>query len=199
MVRGGRPPGLLAGCLISIVFGTVFVEVNAGGLTGGWSTAIRITGAVVAIVLLAGVARAARMPTGAAIPGVRGFASRGYWFVVLGEAVVLFGGLAIINNVFGAHAAAVPWIAVVVGVHFIVLARVWRIAEFTLLGVAQVVFGIAGFVLAATGGSTAATGLVSGVLSGVALFVTAAVALGQALRSPEPAAAAPGPSHSRPN
>jgi len=125
---------------------------------------------VVAVVLTAGVFWVARKGTvhGEAPDG--GFAGRAYWNVVGGECLALFGGLVVINAVFGQPKLAVPWIALVVGVHFVLLAQAWRIGLYRVLGIVQAGLGLAGFVLAAAGAALATVNLVAGVLSGVALY-----------------------------
>jgi hypothetical protein len=67
----------------------------------------------------------------------------------------------------------VAWIAVVVGVHFFGFGRAFRLTRFHLLDTAMTALGVAGFVLTRVGAGAAVIGLVSGVLSGVALFATA--------------------------
>jgi hypothetical protein len=104
-----------------------------------------------------------------------GFAGRRYWNIVGLEGLALFGGLVVVNGVLGRPEFAVPWIALVVGVHFVVLAQAWRISLYRWLGVVQTVLGLTGFVLAATGAALSTVNLVAGVLSGAALYVTVAV------------------------
>ena len=169
--------GMVVGSLVGVVFGLVFIEVNSGGLTGSWPLVVRVAGAVVALALLAGVLWVARrgevegeVPSG-------GFAGRRYWNIVGLEGLALFAGLAVINGVLGRPEYAVPWIALVVGVHFVLLAQAWRIGLYRGLGIAQTALGLAGFVLAATGASLATVNVVAGVLSGVALYVTVAIAV----------------------
>jgi len=178
MAAAGRraPSGMVIGSVIALVFGTVFVEVNSGGLPGSRPMIVRIAGVVVAVGLLLAVLRAARGGADGAVPG-GGFADRQYWNIVAGEGLALFGGLVVINAVLGKPEFAVPWIALVVGVHFIVLGRAWRLELFMWLGVVQTVLGVAGFVLAATGASTTTVEVVAGVLSGVALYATVAAAV----------------------
>jgi hypothetical protein len=79
-------------------------------------------------------------------------------------------GLAVLNRVFDAPEAGVAWIAFVVGVHFIALARVWRAPHITWPGVALAVLGLAGLVMAALGASDVAIATVSGVGSGIVLL-----------------------------
>jgi hypothetical protein len=177
MTQAGRAPaGMVLGSVIALVFGLVFVEVNSGGLPGNWPLIVRTAGAVVAVALLVAVLRTARRGEAGGVPG-GGFADRRYWNIVGIEGLALFGGLAVLNAVLGRPEFAVPWIALVVGVHFVVLGKAWRLEIFTWLGIAQTVLGVTGFVLAATGASTTTVEFVSGVLSGVALFATVAAAL----------------------
>lgn len=184
-----RPAGLAIGSLIATAFGLAFIEVNSGGRPGSWPLGIRIAGAVVGIGLFISVFRARQLtraadPSAAAPSGeYAGFADRRYWRIVGLEALALFGGLAIINLVFGRPVFAVPWIALVVGVHFFGLARLWRVGSFDVLGVVMAVLGVAGFVLGGLGAGLGVVGLASGVGSGVALFVTVATTLAKLYRA----------------
>ncbi|WAL63247.1 hypothetical protein ORV05_19675 [Amycolatopsis cynarae] len=172
MTKPGRRMGQATGYLIGILFGLVFVEVNARGLPGPWPLVVRIAGVVIAVALFLAV-RGGPGPAdgGGFTPG------RGYWLVVAAEALALFGGLFVINGVLRHPQVAVAWIAVVVGVHFFALAAVFRLNRFHGLGAVLTVLGLAGFVLAALGASAATVGVVSGVLSGLALFTTVGVSL----------------------
>ncbi|GAB2957736.1 hypothetical protein LWP59_36145 [Amycolatopsis acidiphila] len=169
-------PGLAAGSLIAIVFGLVFVEVNSGGLDTPWPLVVRIAGVLVAAGLGFAVFRLGRPQDSGDAQGTW-FGERRYWIVVAAEAVALFGGLFVINGVLGHSEVAVAWIALVVGVHFFGLAAAFRLNRFHVLGAVMTLLGIAGFVLDVAGASAATIGLVSGVLSGVALFATVAVSL----------------------
>lgn len=166
--------GLVTGSLIAVVFGLVFIEVNSGGLAAPWPLVVRLAGVVAAAGLLVALFRSRRS---AAAPSGTWFSDRRYWMVVAAEAVALFGGLFVINGVLKHSEIAVAWIAFVVGVHFFGLAAAFRLNRFHVLGAVLTVLGIAGFVLDAAGASAAVIGLVSGVLSGFALFGTVAVSL----------------------
>lgn len=126
--------------------------------------------------LLAGVRHARRSAADAPTEHA-GFADRRYWTIVGLEAIALLGGLAVINSVSHRPTFAVPWIALVVGVHFFGLVRLWRVRSFGPLGVALVGLGLAGFLLAGFGAATTTVDLVSGVGSGIALYATAATAM----------------------
>jgi hypothetical protein len=168
---------MVLGWLIATVFALVFVEVNSGGLPGGWSLGIRIGAAIVAAGLLVAVLRAARMRPAGITPNRAWFADRRYWMIVGLEAIALIGGLVVINVVLGRSELAVAWVAVVVGAHFFGLARLWRVRSLYVLGVVMVILGGVGFVLGGLAAPTGAIGLVSGVGCGVALFVGVAAGL----------------------
>jgi hypothetical protein len=184
----GRSPGQVVGSLIAIAFGTVFVVVNSGGLATPWPTVVRLTGVAVAAVLLIALFVRRPRPT-APNPGTGGstdragagpatfFGYRRFWVIVAIEAAALFAGLYVINGVLGHSEVAVAWVAVVVGVHFVGLGRAFRLTRFHVLGAAMTALGVAGFVLDAVGAGAPVIGLVSGVLSGVALFATAGYSL----------------------
>jgi len=186
-----RSEGFVAGSVVALTFGTVFVLVNSGGLAAPWPLVIRVTGLIVAALLIAGIVLAVRRgsaPAPAPAPA-SGFVSRRYWLIVALEAVALFGGLAIINGVLHHTAISIAWVALVVGVHFFGLARIWRMPLYHWLGAAMTVLGLAGFLIDALGGSAAMVGLMAGVGSGMALYAAVGVALGNALLSPAPATA----------
>ena len=112
---------------------------------------------------------------------VSGFADHGYWLIVALEAGALFGGLAVINGVLHGQAVSVAWVALVVGVHFFGLARIWRMPLYYWLGAAMAILSLAGFLIYALGGSAAMVGLVAGVGSGAALYAAVGAAVGDAL------------------
>ena len=167
-----------AGSLIGTGFGLVFIEVNAAHLSGPAVGVTRIAGAVIAVVLIALIAATSRT-SGAESPSGEhaGLFGRGYWITVMLEAAALLAGLTVINTVLHRSQVAVAWVALVVGIHFFGLARAWRLPRFTALGAAMTLLGIAGFVLDASGGTQALIALVSGIGSGLALFITVAAAL----------------------
>jgi hypothetical protein len=170
--------GRFIGSTIGLVFGLVFVLVNTGELAPGPRLALRVAAVVVAVVLAVGTVRQLRRAgaDGEAGPGRGGF-DRRYAAVVAAEVVALAAGLAVINGVLEAPRFAVAWVAFVVGVHFFGLARIWRLPQFTGLGVAVTALGVAGAVAGLAGAGPAVIGVLSGVLSGVALFVWVGLAL----------------------
>jgi hypothetical protein len=184
MPTGGQPSaGFVVGSVVAIAFGTVFVLVNSGGLAAPWPLAIRVIGLLVAALLVVGlVLVVGRGPSVAPAPP-SGFVDRRYWLIVALEAGALFGGLAMVNGVLHRTAVSVAWVALVVGVHFFGLARIWHMPLYHWLAAAMTILGLAGFLTYALGGSAGMVGLVAGVGSGTALYAAVAVAVGDALLS----------------
>ena len=119
------------------------------------------------LVALLALARGARSPAG---PGARGGFGRSYWLVVAGEAAAIPAGAALLNGPAGLPDAVVAWVSVVVGVHFVVLAAIWRLRLFRRLGVAITLCGIAGLAAAGAGASAAVIAVAGGVLPGLLLL-----------------------------
>jgi hypothetical protein len=67
----------------------------------------------------------------------------------------------------------VPWVALIVGVHFLPFAKAFRLPDFQPLAWTLIALALIGGVLAVAVGATAGA-FVAGVLSGVALLVFAA-------------------------
>ncbi|WP_026313633.1 hypothetical protein [Actinomadura flavalba] len=164
----------LTGVLVGAVFGFVFVLLNTGApLAARAGVAARCgAGLALAVVAVAWVraARSARTSDGGSARGP--MFGRGYLVVVGVEVVALFGGLAVLRTAGAPEECGVAWVAVVVGAHFLVLARVWREASVLVPGAALTVLGVLGLVLAGTA-ERAWTPVVSGALSGAVLLAGA--------------------------
>jgi hypothetical protein len=174
--------------MVAITFGTIFVLVNSGGLPAVWSLVIRVIGLLVAALLVVGIVLAVRTGSPATRAPVSGFADRRYWLVVALEAGALFGGLAVVNGVLHRTAVSVAWVALVVGVHFFGLARIWHMPLYHWLAAAMTILGLAGFLIYALGGSAVVVWLVAGVGSGAALYAAVAVAVAESLLGRTPVA-----------
>ncbi|MDA0567956.1 hypothetical protein LG943_27085 [Streptomonospora sp. S1-112] len=157
------------GVLVGSSFGTVFVLVNAHApLPAGVGAGLRaLAVACLAATVVLGVL-AARTAPPATAPG-RAMFGRGYLAVVAAEALLLFGGFPVLRALGAPPAANVAWVAVVVGLHFVALAAVWRQPSVLVPGVGLTALGAAGFALLATP-AAAWTPAVSGVLSGAVLL-----------------------------
>jgi hypothetical protein len=167
--------------MIAITFGTVFVLANSAGLPVPWPLVVRVIGLLVAALLIVGIALVVHRESSATRMPASGFVDRRYWLIVVLEAAALFGGLVVINRVLHRTAVSVAWVALVVGVHFFGLARIWQMPLYHWLAAAMTLLGLAGFLIYALGGSAAIVGLVAGVGSGMALYAAVGVAVGKAL------------------
>jgi hypothetical protein len=176
-----RSAGFVVGSVVAITFGTVFVLVNSAGLPAPWRLVIRVIGLLVAALLIAGLMLVVRRGSSVTRAPTSDFVDRRYWLIVALEAGALFGGLAVVNGVLHRTAVSVAWVALVVGVHFFGLARIWHMPLYHWLGATMTVLGLAGFLVYALGGPAAMVGLVAGVGSGTALYAAVAVAVGDAL------------------
>jgi len=176
-----QPAGFVVGSTVAITFGTVFVLVNSAGLPGAWPHVIRVLGVIMAALLIVGVVLVVRRGLSVTRAPESGLTDRRYWLIVVLEAVALFGGLAVVNGVLHRTAVSVAWVALVVGVHFFGLARIWHMPLYHWVGAAMTVLGLAGFLVYALGGSAAIVGLVAGVGSGTVLYAAVGVSLRDAL------------------
>ena len=86
------------------------------------------------------------------------------------EAAAIPADAAVLNGPAGLPGAVVGWVSVVVGVHFVVLAAIWRFRLLRLLGVAITLCGVAGMTAAAIGAPSAVIDMVGGVLPGVLML-----------------------------
>ena len=178
-------PGQRLGSLIGGIFGLIYVEANAGPLPEPWRLVLRVVAGVAFAGLIVLLALARGTHTSADTGAQRGF-GRPYWLVVAGEAAAIPAGAALLNGPAGLPHAVVAWVSVVVGVHFVALAAIWRLRLFRSLGAAIALCGIAGLTAAAVGAPPAVIAVVGGVLPGVLLlaagYAGAAGAIGQPAR-----------------
>ncbi|QJY45827.1 hypothetical protein [Pseudonocardia broussonetiae] len=150
------------GALVGGSFGLVYVLVNAGALGTPAGPAVQAAGVLAFVALLVAVLR--RRGTGPAGPPRF---TRGYWLVVLAEAVAIVVGAQVLTAL---GLPPLPWVTVVVGVHFLPLARMWSAPSLARVGVALALCGAAGLVAAVTGASPAVVALLAGVLPGALLL-----------------------------
>ncbi|MEU7892082.1 hypothetical protein AB0B45_04375 [Nonomuraea sp. NPDC049152] len=164
----------LTGMLVGAVFGAVFVIVNAPGPLGSViATVLRVAAALAAAyALFLWFSAGRRLRSGAQPPqppeGGTMF-GRGYLLIVAAEAILLFGGLQVLRVMERPVETNVAWIALIVGVHFVALAPVWKEPSIMIPGVVLTVLGIIGLVMSFTS-ALAWVPFVSGVLSGVTLL-----------------------------
>jgi hypothetical protein len=177
--------GLFVGLLIGGGFGLAFVLANAHSpLTAAVGLSLRLLAGACFLVLLASMVRAARMRPERQ-PEARNDSQlqsrsrygRGFWWVVIAEVALLIVGLQVLRVAGAPSQANVAWIALVVGLHFIAFAFVWRDASIAAPGAIVFLLGVAGLALSATS-ATEWVPLVSGVSSGFVLLVGCLGAVG---------------------
>jgi hypothetical protein len=162
----------LVAALVAAVFGVLWSQWAAMGLAGIAEAAVRVLGLVIGGALVGtAVVRLRRL--GDARSARSMFRSRRYVGVVAAEFVAIGAGIWLLGT---GSAHIVPWIALVVGVHFVVFAvaisRQFWAAAVGLLAAA----GAAEVVLAA-GGSVGLVDLVGGATAAAALFLSASLRL----------------------
>ncbi|MEV0382054.1 hypothetical protein [Nonomuraea sp. NPDC050643] len=159
----------MTGLLIGAVFGAVFVVVNAQSpLNAVAVNVLRVAACLAAVGVLALWFAAVRKERPAGETG-RNMFSPGYLAVVAAEVVLLFGGLRLLAAWGGPEQLNVAWVSLVVGVHFVALAPIWKDWGIAVPGVVLSVLGGAGLALAFTA-AVAWVPIVSGVLSGAVLL-----------------------------
>jgi hypothetical protein len=166
-VRATRLSGRRLGALIGAIAGLVFILINAGALSGWWALAARGAGvAVFLAVLWLSVLR--RDGETADVPSPSATSWRVYWAMVAFEVVLLPVGVNVLVRL-GHSELTVPWVALVVGVHFLPFARAFGASVFRVLGLVLIALAAVGGCLAVLVGQDAGT-LTAGVGSGVALL-----------------------------
>ncbi|MGE2723306.1 GNAT family N-acetyltransferase [Mycolicibacterium pulveris] len=152
---------------VCIVFGVVFVLVNAGGLPSPWDVAARIAGVALAI------AAVARMLLSRAPEENWSGSARTYWVAVAVEVAAIPVGATILTRVLDQPDLVVVWVVFVVGAHFLP-ARAFGIGRYAELGFVLMLLAListAGYLIADIGWAPAA----GAVLAGAALLGFAAM------------------------
>jgi len=153
--------------MIGAAFGLAFVLLNTESLPSEISLLLRALVVIAFVAVLGAVWRVVpSQPRGQP----RGGFTRGYWLVVAAEVVAIALGLAVLNGRLHAPQAAVTWVSLVVGVHFLALAVLWKLAFFHWLGAAIALRGAVGLVLAATATAISLVEVVGGVVPGALLL-----------------------------
>ncbi|MFL5859683.1 MAG: hypothetical protein ACJ780_02740 [Solirubrobacteraceae bacterium] len=97
-----------------------------------------------------------------------GFGAR-YWLIVALEGAGIVTGSAVLRAL-GLGSAAVAWVSVVVGIHFLALATVWRLSLFRRLGTMIALCGAAAIAAAAAGADDGWVASIGGLLPGALLL-----------------------------
>lgn len=141
--------------------------------------------AAVLMLGMRGLRRPGSAPEPAPGPAAGGMFGGRYGIVVLVEFALIALGIFSIRRLDAPEEAIVAWIALIVGVHFVVLMAVWKERTIAVPGAVLTVLGAAGLVTAATS-AVEWVPLISGVLSGVVLL---AGSLYTVIRGNDPATA----------
>jgi hypothetical protein len=168
----------LVGVAIAGGFGIGWAFWAASGLSGEAAAVVRIAGVVIGVVIVAG----ALFRHGAARPRSASrsmFRSRGYLVWVAAELLALVVGNAVLGAT-GHSAYVAAWTALVVGVHFIGLGRLFA-PVFSWLGVAFIGAAIAGAAAGTASGSRQAVEASTGLIAAASLFAAGAWGLLESL------------------
>lgn len=160
--------GYRLGLVIGAVFGLIYVVVNASALGTPVGPLLQLLGLAAFVGLLVVLRRSPSVPVDAVASSPR-FGS-GYWLVIAGEVAAMVAGIAVLNGLLELPQAVLPWISFVVGVHFLVLARVWGEPSLSWLGAGITVCGALGLTVAAVGADDATIAAIAGVAPGALLL-----------------------------
>ena len=161
--------GAKLGSMIGAVGGLVFVVANAGALPGPWPLVLWVAGVLAFVGVTALVVRARLIGRGVepTRPQMRAFG-----YTVLAEFLAIPLGSQVLVRALDLPTATLPWVATVIGVHFLVFARVFGEPVFTWLGLGVTLCGVVGIVLAARDAPQSAISLVGGILPGIILLAS---------------------------
>jgi hypothetical protein len=176
------PAGWRLGSVIAAAFGVIYIEVNAGSLPSGMALILRVLGAAVFLLIVIRLwldGPQSRTPHEARGGGF----DAGYWLIVALEALGIVAGAAVLRSV-GLGSATVAWVSIVVGVHFIALAALWRVSLFLPLGAAIALCGVAAIAAATAGAGDGWVAGIGGVLPGGLLLWAATQKATTRRRSP---------------
>ncbi|WP_040684812.1 hypothetical protein [Nocardiopsis halotolerans] len=168
------------GFLIGAGFGLAFVLANSGPpLDPTLALVLRVlaVAALLAIIALTVVLSRGPAPdTESAQGGPRMRFGALYGVVVALEVVLILGGIRVLRAMDAPTQANVAWIALVVGLHFLPLARYWRARSILGAAVYLSVLGAVGLAMALTGHPDWVP-LVSGVVTGLGILTGVLVSL----------------------
>lgn len=176
MRRGDAPriTGAKLGSLIGCVGGLAFYLINAGALADPWPLVLRVLGVLLFVGIVAMVLRARVIGRGVEPSREQ---LRAYGWTVVGEFAAIFAGARLLNALSDKPDVGLPWVAVVLGVHFVIFAPIFKEPIFAWFGVPIAVCGVVGLVLVLTspaGAHPATLAVVAGILPGTIMFAAVA-------------------------
>jgi hypothetical protein len=155
--------------MIAGVFGVMWTLWGASGLDEQAALIVRIVGIVIGAALIAGSIRAVRRIPGTAASGSM-FSDTRYRIVVVAEVVAIVAG-GMLLNATGNPQYVCPWVAFVVGAHFLLFGRIFW-AGFTLLGAALVGAAVLGTILGVVTGDRGTVIATTALVSAAAMFAS---------------------------
>lgn len=161
--------GAKVGALVGLVGGLLFVVLNGPVLPVPWSTIAIAAGVVLFLFTVRTVLRTPRDPA-AYRPDERQM--QAFWITIGLEVAAIFGGSFVIVRVLDRPDVSLPWISLVLGVHWLVFHRVFGEAVFLWLGWLTLTCGVMGVLAALTQiGPPESPTVVSGLLTGAVMLV----------------------------
>ncbi len=154
--------------VIGGIFGAAYVVINVSPLGEPTVAALRVL-AVAALVWI--LARAWRWRTASpqARAGRAGFGV-GYWTIVAVEIVLIFGGRALIVGPLDEPRDVVPWLSLVIGLHFFAFVKLFHKRTYLWLGLLISSSATVAFNLVGSGATPAAVAVFAGVIPGLVLL-----------------------------
>ena len=163
--------GARVGALIGAVGGLAFLMVNSWPFPEPYRSVITVAVVVWFLWVLWEVWRVPNDPD-AVRPDARQM--RTFWIVVAVEVVLMVAGAQLFIRVLDNPTASLPWIATVLGVHWLVFRALFQEDVFLWLGCLTLACGLTGLLVALTGvaeeNTAAATAIASGFIVGVVML-----------------------------
>jgi MFS family permease len=165
--------GARVGALIGLVGGLLFVVVNGFVLPTPWSGVVIGIALLVALLATRTVLRTAPDPE-AYRPDSRQM--QAFWITIGLEVAALVGGGLVLNQVLHVPEASLPWVSLVLGLHWLVFKTVFQQDVFLWLGWFTLTLGIVGMIAALSKiGPPESPVVVSGLLTGLVMIGAVAV------------------------
>lgn len=115
--------------IVTALFGAVWIALGVQGLPREWATLGVIAGFVLAAVLIAQVRKAAHVSANGTDSRAAKVPRPGYRLIVVAEFVLAIGGVLVLQH-FQLGGWWAPWVAMIVGLHFLPMAAIFRSAPF---------------------------------------------------------------------
>ena len=172
--------GARVGALIGAVGGLAFVLFNSWPLGDPWTNVAIGIGVLWFLWDVRAIMRVPENPD-AVRPDARQM--QAFWIVVALEGILIIGGTQLAIRVLDIPSASLPWVAIVLGVHWLVFWMVFRQEVFLWLGCFTLSCGVVGLLVALTGvagtDDLAATAIASGLIVGAVMLVAVGIDAGR--------------------